>query len=434
MESPSLVSYAVYVLYFILLASLGGFGFHRLTILYLYFKHRGTQPEPLRNFDDLPVVTFQLPCYNEKHVIKRLIKSVAAVDYPRDKLEIQLLDDSTDETVDICRSEVARLVEMGFDAVHLHRTDRTGYKAGALEEGTKVAKGEFLFILDSDFIVYPDILQKTIHYFTDDKVGLIQTRWAHLNRNFNVLTRIQAMFLDGHLELEQTARNRSGRFFTFNGTGGMWRKSCILDAGGWDHDTLTEDMDLSYRAQLKGWRFIFLNKVETPAELPVDMDGFKNQQHRWTKGSIQVCKKILWKIWKSDVPFTTKLEATAHLTSNFAYLALFAVLFLIFPKLDSYQGLDLIKEYPWLDDALNIPVFFFGSVSVIMFYLTAQKALQPKEWWKEIIYLPCLLALGIGMSLNNTKAVLEAMVNYKTGFVRTPKYGIGEKKKAGWTQ
>jgi cellulose synthase/poly-beta-1,6-N-acetylglucosamine synthase-like glycosyltransferase len=193
-------------------------------------------------------------------------------------------------------------------------------------------KASILLILDADFVPNPDLLQKTIHYFTDDKIGMIQTRWGHLNRTFNVLTRIQAMFLDGHLELEQTARNRSGRFFTFNGTGGIWRKSCIADAGGWEHDTLTEDMDLSYRAQLNGWRFIFLNDVETPAELPVDMDGFKSQQHRWTKGSIQVCKKVLPAIWRADVPLFIKLEATAHLTSNFAYLLLIVLCFLIYPN------------------------------------------------------------------------------------------------------
>ena len=319
------------------------------------------------------------------------------------------------------------MVADGFDAEYIHRTDRTGFKAGALENGSKFAKGEFLFILDADFAPNPDVLMKTIHYFTDEKVGMIQTRWGHLNREFNVLTRIQAMFLDGHLELEQTARNRSGRFFTFNGTGGMWRKSCIADAGGWEHDTLTEDMDLSYRAQLKGWRFVFLKDVETPAELPVDMDGFKSQQHRWTKGSIQCCKKCLADIWRSDAPLKAKMEATAHLTSNFAYLLLIALCFLIYPKENFRPEWDLLTQHPWLEHCLNIPIFFFGSVSVALFYLMAQKALRPKTWYKEIFYLPLLLALGIGMSVNNAKAVLEAMFNHQSGFVRTPKYGIGEK-------
>jgi cellulose synthase/poly-beta-1,6-N-acetylglucosamine synthase-like glycosyltransferase len=235
------------------------------------------------------------------------------------------------------------------------------------------------------------------------------------------------MFLDGHMELEQTARNRSGRFFTFNGTGGIWRKSCIGDAGGWEHDTLTEDMDLSYRAQLKGWRFIFLNDVETPAELPIDMDGFKSQQHRWTKGSIQVCKKVLPAIWRSDVPFSVKVEATFHLTSNFAYLLLILLCFLIYPNQQSQPDFGKLTYY-----IINVPIFFFSSVSVIVFYLFSQKALRPGTWWKEIPYLPLLLALGIGMSISNAKAVIEAIFNHQTAFVRTPKYGISQNKATDW--
>ena len=228
------------------------------------------------------------------------------------------------------------------------------------------------------------------------------------------------------MELEQTARNRSGRFFTFNGTAGIWRKSCIADAGGWEHDTLTEDMDLSYRAQLKGWRFIFLNDVETPAELPVDMDGFKSQQHRWTKGSIQVCKKVLPAIWKSKVPLFVKMEATAHLTSNFAYLLLICLCFLIYPNQHAQPDFGKLSYY-----IVNVPIFFFASVSVILFYLTSQKALRPATWWKEIPYLPLLLALGIGMSITNAKAVIEALCNHQTAFIRTPKYGI-EKNNSDW--
>lgn len=409
-------------LYFLVLLGLSGYGFHRLMILSLYLKHSRNRPEPKTHFEDLPLVTVQLPCFNEMHVMERLLDSVSSLDYPIDKLQIQVLDDSTDETTEICKAEVAKLVERGFDAQYIHRTDRTGYKAGALENGTMNAKGDYLFILDSDFVVKPDVLHKTIHYFTDDKIGMIQTRWEHINRTYNALTRIQAMFLDGHLELEQTARNRSGRFFTFNGTAGIWRKSCISDAGGWEHDTLTEDMDLSYRAQLKGWKFIFLNDVTTPAELPVDMEGFKSQQHRWTKGSIQVCKKCLFDIWKSKAPLCCKMEATAHLTSNFAYLLLFALLFLIIPKQQS--------DMSWFDQngisehLLNFPIFFFGSVSVALFYVMSQKALRPDTWMKDILYLPMLLALGIGMSVNNAKAVLEALFNHETSFVRTPKHGI----------
>jgi cellulose synthase/poly-beta-1,6-N-acetylglucosamine synthase-like glycosyltransferase len=424
MEWSSPVWYACYIL---VLLGLAGFGSHRLAIIYLYLRHARKHPKPLREFAELPVVTVQLPVFNEKHVVERLLDSVAALDYPRDRLQIQLLDDSTDETVDICRRGIEGLKERGFDAEHIHRTDRTGFKAGALENGTRRAKGEFLLILDADFVPNPDLLQKTIHFFSDPQVGMLQTRWGHLNRTFNLLTRIQAMFLDGHLELEQTARNRSGRFFTFNGTGGIWRKSCISDAGGWEHDTLTEDMDLSYRAQLKGWRFVFLNDVETPAELPVDMDGFKSQQHRWTKGSIQVCRKVLPAIWRAKVPLPIKLEATMHLTSNFAYLLLICLCFLIYPNQQWQPDFGPYGHY-----IVNIPIFFFSSVSVVMFYLVAQRALRPGIWWREIPYLPLLLALGIGMSISNAKAVLEAVFNHQTAFVRTPKYGIAGGERTEW--
>lgn len=424
MDWSSPIWYAAYIL---VLIGLAGFGSHRLAIVFLYLKHARKHPKPQSYFTELPFVTVQLPVFNEMHVVDRLLNAVAALDYPKDKLQIQLLDDSTDETVGICRDGIGRLKALGFDADHIHRSDRTGYKAGALENGTRTAKGEFLLILDADFVPNPDLLQKTIHFFSDEKIGLIQTRWGHLNRSFNVLTRIQAMFLDGHMELEQTARNRSGRFFTFNGTGGIWRKSCITDAGGWEHDTLTEDMDLSYRAQLKGWHFIFLNDVETPAELPIDMDGFKSQQHRWTKGSIQVCKKVLPAIWRSNVPFAVKVEATFHLTSNFAYLLLILLCFLIYPNQQSQPDFGNLTYY-----IINVPIFFFSSVSVIVFYLFSQKALRPGTWWKEIPYLPLLLALGIGMSISNAKAVIEAIFNHQTAFVRTPKYGISQNKATDW--
>lgn len=416
-----------YVCYILVLLGLSGYGAHRLTIVYLYLRHSRKKPSPMSHFEDLPLVTIQLPVFNELHVVDRLLDSVAKLDYPQDKLQIQVLDDSTDETTEICQAGVDRLKAQGFDAEMIHRVDRTGFKAGALENGTKFAKGDYLFILDADFVPNSDVLKKTIHYFTDSKIGMIQTRWGHLNRTFNVLTRVQAMFLDGHMELEQTARNRSGRFFTFNGTAGIWRKSCIDDAGGWEHDTLTEDMDLSYRAQLNGWRFIFLNDVETPAELPVDMDGFKSQQHRWTKGSIQVCKKVLPTIWRAKVPLVVKMEATAHLTSNFAYLMLICLCFLIYPNQHAAPDFGPFTYY-----IVNVPIFFFASVSVILFYLTSQKALRPQTWWKEVPYLPLLLALGIGMSINNAKAVLEAVFNHQSAFVRTPKYGIDQKKKTDW--
>ncbi|MDQ6623638.1 MAG: glycosyltransferase, partial [Verrucomicrobiota bacterium] len=271
----------------------------------------------------------------------------------------------------------------------------------------------------------PDLLQQTIHHFTDPKVGMIQTRWGHLNRTYSLLTKVQAMFLDGHLLLEQTARSRSGRFFNFNGTAGLWRRSCIAEAGGWQHDTLTEDLDLSYRAQLAGWKFIFLPNVITPAELPVDMNGFKSQQHRWTKGSIQPCKKLLPTIWRSNLSFPLKLEATAHLTSNFAYLLLACLCVLLHPSIGGPQT-------GWLRMMLvDVPIFLTASLSVGVFYICAQRELHPKTWMKEILLLPALLALGVGLSLNNARAVLEAVFNQESDFARTPKYGI-ERKKQAW--
>ena len=401
---------------------MSGYGLHRLIIVYLYWKNIHNIPLPKSQFEELPVVTVQLPMFNEMYVVDRLLESVANLNYPKDKLEIQILDDSTDGTTELCFKKAEELRSRGFDAVCIHRQDRSGFKAGALEAATKVAKGEFLFILDADFQPHPDVLMKQIHFFTDEKVGLVQTRWEHINRNYNVLTRVQAMFLDGHFMMEQTARNRSGRFFTFNGTAGTWRKETILSAGGWEHDTLTEDMDLSYRAQMKGWQFIFLNNVVTPAELPVDMDGFKAQQHRWTKGSIQVCQKMLLTIWKSSAPLKAKLEAATHLTANYAYLLLILLCFLIYPVA---MGQFEIQADVYVI-LLNLLLFFFASIAVCIFYVSAQIAIRPRTWWKEVPYLPILLALGIGMAVNNSKAVLEAIFHHQTEFVRTPKYGIGK--------
>jgi len=424
MDALSILWFAIYTIVTIALAL---YGFHRLVIIFLYFKHSRNKPSPSKNFTELPLVTIQLPVFNEKHVVDRLIGAVEKLDYPKNKMEIQILDDSTDETKELCSSHAKRLESKGFRARHIHRTDRTGFKAGALENGMNQCEGEYLLILDADFVPKPELIKKTIHYFADENIGMIQTRWGHLNRNTNILTRLQAMLLDGHLELEQTARNRSGRFFTFNGTAGIWRKSCINDAGGWHHDTLTEDMDLSYRAQLNGWKFVFLNDVETPAELPVDIDGFKSQQHRWAKGAIQCCKKVIGQIWASKVPWYVKVEATTHLTSNFAYLLLLLMCIVLYPN--TKFGVQLEGMSWWI---ANLPVYFFGSVSVLIFYVTAQKALNPKSWWKDLPYLPLLLALGIGMSVNNAKAVLEAIFNKESAFVRTPKYGALESSKKSW--
>ena len=290
------------ICYLSVLFGLSAYGIHRYVIIYLFLKNRKRAPIPAAYFKELPKVTMQLPIFNEVYVVERLLKSVSELDYPKDRLQIQVLDDSTDDTREITASAVEQLRRRGFNVDLIHRLDRVGFKAGALATGLDSADGEFVCILDADFVPQPDLLRRTIHFFSDPKIGMIQTRWGHLNRGYSLLTRVQAMFLDGHLLLEQTARSRSGRFFNFNGTAGLWRKSCIQGAGGWQHDTLTEDLDLSYRAQLEGWKFVFLVDVVTPAELPVDMNGFKSQQHRWTKGSIQTCKKLLPRICKPSSP------------------------------------------------------------------------------------------------------------------------------------
>ncbi|MEM9400164.1 MAG: cellulose synthase family protein [Verrucomicrobiota bacterium] len=404
--------------YAFVVVGLSVFGLHRLWLVLSYFKVRQKNRTYESKFASLPVVTIQLPLFNERYVAERLLQSVCEIEYPKEKLEIQVLDDSTDDTRELIAQKVKQLQhELGLNIEHMHRTDRTGYKAGALQHGLQLAQGEFIAIFDADFLPSRNILMDTIHYFTDDKVGMIQTRWGHLNRNYNFLTRIQAMLLDGHLLIEQTVRNRFGRFFNFNGTAGIWRKKAIEEAGGWQHDTLTEDLDLSYRAQLKGWQFIYLPWLITPAELPVDMNAFKTQQHRWAKGAVQTCKKLLPAIWLSPLPLKIKLESTFHLTANFAYVLLLAMALLIQPN-PEYGGLHF-QSIVFLD----LPVFFMASFSIFLFYGVVLWEMKT-SWWKAWIYLPSIIAVGIGLSINNTKAVLEAVFNYTSPFNRTPKYGI----------
>jgi cellulose synthase/poly-beta-1,6-N-acetylglucosamine synthase-like glycosyltransferase len=414
------------ICYLAVLFGLCMYGIHRYVIVYLFYKHRKNVPVPARRFDTLPRVTVQLPIFNELYVVERLLDSVSKLDYPRELLQIQVLDDSTDETRGISEAEVERLRAEGFDIEHVHRVDRTGFKAGALAAGLETCKGEYILILDADFVPTTNLLQETIHFFTDPGIGMIQSRWGHLNRTYSLLTRVQAMFLDGHLVLEQTARSRAGRFFNFNGTAGLWRRTCIENSGGWQHDTLTEDLDLSYRAQLKGWRFVYLADLVTPAELPAEINGFKSQQHRWTKGSIQTCKKLLPAIWQNkNLSLLIKLEATAHLTSNFAYLLLAFLCVLLHPISGG------LGSGPWRTVLLDIPIFIAASMSACVFYVCAQRVLYPRTWMKEILLLPLLLALGIGLAINNARAVLEALFNHASEFTRTPKYGI-VKKNQSW--
>jgi cellulose synthase/poly-beta-1,6-N-acetylglucosamine synthase-like glycosyltransferase len=410
--------------YILVSVGLSAFGAHKVKVLYGYWRHRKKRPVAAGKFTELPFVTIQLPIYNEADVMDPLIDAVGALEYPKDRLQIQFLDDSTDETTDICEAHAENLRQAGFDVEYRHRQNRIGFKAGAMDAGMATVKGEFICIFDADFTPEPDYLQRTIHYFTDPQVGIVQARWGHRNRTFSLLTRLQAILLDGHLMLEQTSRSRWGEFCNFNGTAGIWRRSTIDDAGGWRHDTLTEDLDLTYRAQLKGWKFVYLNDLVVSAELPPDMDGFKSQQHRWTKGSIQVCKKMLGSVWRSQAPLHTKLEATAHLGANFANLLTLGSLVLMYP-------VDFLPSHSWQKAVfVDLPVFFFATITVIAFYLTAQGAQSRWGWLKTVPYIPLFMALGIGMSINNGKAVIEAMLGKESEFVRTPKYGVVDRSKA----
>ena len=404
--------------YFSVLLALSLYGAHRWYLLHLYRRHRRTVVAPAGRFDDLPVLTVQLPVFNELYVVERLIDSVCALAYPRDKLEIQVLDDSTDDTVEVARRAVEAKRREGFDIVHLHREHRSGFKAGALEAGLRRARGELVAIFDADFVPRPDFAARLVHYFTDPRVGLVQARWGHLNRDHSALTRVQSLFLDGHFVIEQTARNRSGRFFNFNGTAGIWRRTCIEDAGGWQHDTLTEDLDLSYRAQMKGWRFVFVPDAVAPAELPVEMAAFKSQQHRWAKGSIQTARKLLPLILRSALPWRVKTEAAVHLTANVCYVLMILLTLLVVPAVWLRREIS-----PWLIAGIDLPLFLFSSVSVAWFYAAAQRETlgTVRGVWRSI---PFLMAVGIGLAVNNSRAVAEAMTGRPSEFRRTPKYNL----------
>jgi cellulose synthase/poly-beta-1,6-N-acetylglucosamine synthase-like glycosyltransferase len=411
--------------YGVVVGLLSVYGLHRFWMVWTYYRHRRRRIEPLARLAELPWVTVQLPVFNEIYVVERLLRAVAAIDYPKDRLEIQVLDDSTDHTAELVASLTAALRRQGYDATQLHRDCREGFKAGALQHGMRSVKGEFIAIFDADFVPPPNILRDTIHYFSDPRVGMIQTRWGHLNRGYNLLTRIQALMLDGHLLIEQTARNRSGRFFNFNGTAGVWRKAAIEDAGGWQHDTLTEDLDLSYRAQLRGWRFVFVPEVVTPAELPVDMNSFKAQQHRWAKGAIQTCFKLLPVILRSRLPGRIKFEATIHLVSNFAYLLLAVLALIVRPE---FQRVGFNWESFLM---MDVPIFCLATLSIFVFYGAVLVELR-KPWYLIPVYVPVLIATGIGLCLNNARAVLEAVFGFQSEFTRTPKYGIRSRRQVWW--
>jgi len=405
--------------YFFILIVLAAYGWHRYYLVYVYMKNKDKVPVAAGRFEELPIITVQLPIYNEMYVVQRLVESVCRLDYPRDRLEIQVLDDSNDETTSVAELAVRRAALQGIDIKYFHRTDRTGYKAGALEAGLRVARGEFIAIFDADFIPTEDFLQRTVHHFTDPKVGMVQARWGHINQDYSLLTRIQSILLDGHFVLEHGGRNRAGHFFNFNGTAGVWRRSAIADAGGWQHDTLTEDLDLSYRAQLKGWKFQFLPDLIAPAEVPVEMNAFKSQQHRWAKGSIQTCLKLLPTIIASDQPLSVKVEAFFHLTANFNYVLMVLLSILMFPSMVIRYNMG------WSEMLLiDVPLFFAATMSVANFYMVCQREIYKEQWITRLKYLPILMSIGIGLAVNNTRAVIEALYGTQTEFARTPKYRI----------
>ena len=406
------------------------YGLHRYILLYLFHKWRANVPLAGKLPSQLPAVTVQLPIYNEQYVVERLVEAVCNLDYPKELLEIQILDDSNDETFQIARELVEHKRENAFQIFHLHREDRKGFKAGALQEGLEKAHGEFIAIFDADFVPPRDFLMKTIPHFSEPKVGMVQARWGHLNENYSLLTKTQAIFLDAHFVLEHGGRNRSSRFMSFNGTAGIWRKEAILQAGGWQQDTLTEDLDLSYRAQLAGWKFVFLPDLVAPAELPIEMNAFKTQQHRWTKGAIQTARKILPRILKSTLPWKVKLEAFFHLTNSSAYLYMFIISLLLFPAFLLPFNFSFLSSrhriFLW-----DIPLFLLGSCSISAFYLSSRKQVNQK-WWRTILFLPIMMAVGIGISLTNAKGVLEWLLTSKGVFERTPKFAVTSKEMP-WT-
>jgi cellulose synthase/poly-beta-1,6-N-acetylglucosamine synthase-like glycosyltransferase len=415
--------------YFVVMVILAFYGLHRYQLVYLYYKHRkNATKEPPRDFEQLPRVTIQLPIFNEQFVIDRLIEACSRIDYPRELLDIQVLDDSTDETKEVAASICDRYRALGYPIYYIHRTNRHGFKAGALDEGLKIAQGEFVAIFDADFVPPREWLMQVIHHFAEPEIGMVQTRWTHLNRDYSLLTQVEAILLDGHFVLEHGGRSRAGVFFNFNGTAGMWRRSTIDEAGGWQHDTLTEDTDLSYRAQLKGWKFKYLQDVECPSELPIEMTAFKTQQARWAKGLIQTSKKILPRVLKSDAPWHTKLEAWYHLTANISYPLMIVLSVLLMPAMiiRFYQG--------WFQMLLiDLPLFMASTFSISSFYLVSQKELYPRRWYRTFLYLPFLMSLGIGLTVTNTRAVMEALFGIKSSFKRTPKYRVekrGEKAQA----
>ena len=428
--SPNLFDLTLLVPYFVVMVILAGYGLHRYALVYMYYRNRKNRTtDPPDSFAELPRITVQLPIFNEQFVVDRLVDSICKLQYPKDKLDIQVLDDSTDETVEVARAVVERYAALGHPITYIRRTNREGFKAGALQNGMATSKGEFIAIFDADFVPPEDWLLRVVHHFADPRIGMVQTRWTHLNRSYSFLTQVEAILLDGHFILEHGGRARSNVFFNFNGTAGMWRRKAIEEAGGWQHDTLTEDTDLSYRAQLKGWKFKYVQDIECPAELPIEMTAFKTQQARWAKGLIQTSKKVLPLVFRSPVPWRVKMEAFYHLTANISYPLMIVLSTLLLPAM-------IIRSFGgWFQMLLiDLPLFLASTFSISSFYLVSQKELFPRNWPRTFLYLPFLMSLGIGLTLTNTRAVLEALFGIKSSFKRTPKYRVQSRKDRAFGQ
>ena len=421
--------WTVLAIYFAVLGVLSLYGAYRVKQVVDFRRYRKIEPRPKAVFaeDELPRVTVQLPLFNEFYVVERLLASVAAIDYPRERLEIQVLDDSTDETRGVAERAVVRLRAEGFDISYIQREDREGFKAGALANGLKRAKGELVAIFDADFVPKPDCLRKLVHFFSDPLVGCAQMRWSHINGPYNLLTRLQTILLDGHFVVEQTVRNRTGGFFNFNGTAGLWRRRAIELSGGWQHDTLTEDTDLSFRAQLMGWRFVYLLDEDAPSEVPVEINAFKAQQRRWAKGVTEVALKLYPRILRSPLPPRVKLEMFLRLTGNVSYPLMILASLLQFPLLlvRYNQGFHQLM-------LLDLPLLLLSTFSVVLFYGTAIRYLDGAGAGRRLLYLPLVMGLGIGLAFSNARAVTEALFGVKSEFVRTPKYKVEGARDEMW--
>lgn len=422
-----IITYIILTVYSIALLLIFFYSLAQLNLLvnYLGYKRRNQNAPKFNLLDpkEIPFVTIQLPIYNEEYVMERLLENIAKLEYPKSKLEIQVLDDSTDDSVLETAEHIKALQETGLDIQHIRRENREGFKAGALKEGLKIAKGDFIAIFDADFLPDADWLKKTVIYFKDEEIGVVQTRWGHINRDYSVLTRIQAFALDAHFTLEQVGRNSKGHFINFNGTAGIWRKQCILDAGNWEGDTLTEDLDLSYRAQLKDWKFKYLEDVETPAELPVVISAARSQQFRWNKGGAENFRKSVLKVISAkNIPFKTKFHGVMHLLNSSMFLCVFLVAFLSIPAMYIKA---VFPQLDWVFDALNL--FIISTIILFICYWFTYKSIQGSGFDNFVDYIKLFFtffSVALGFSLHNSVAVLEGHMGKRSEFVRTPKFNI----------